>query len=125
MHFLAQGFENQTLLNSSNTAVFCPVAANSGSLFISKTGVKFPHKCISCRLWLLCEYLLNYRIGFLRTCLSEFTTGNTCQMNPKRVGLNCYLKYYVSLNCAMIKLRDLIASGISQTLVIIIKLHRR
>ena len=46
---LAQGFQNQT----RRVAALCSVAANSGSLFIAKRGVKFPRTCTSCRLWLL------------------------------------------------------------------------
>ena len=40
---LAQDLQYQTLLKSSSVAVFCSIVANSGSLFIAKRGVKFPH----------------------------------------------------------------------------------
>ena len=36
-----------------NDAVFCSVVVNSGSLFITKGGVKVSCTCTSCRLWLL------------------------------------------------------------------------
>ena len=67
LYFLAQGFQNQTLLNSSSVAGFLQ---ESGSLFIAKRGVKFPRMCTSCRLWLLREYSLYCCIGFPHSCFT-------------------------------------------------------